>query len=444
MHWNNKVLWTEGMLLQQQHLQQHDRYLNRLIDMRCGQRPGSGWGFSRLIIDDALLQQGKLALLECEAILPDGTPLSLPYQDPLPAPLDIDPMLRDTEIVLALPLSRPGQTECGDDASARYRITECEVVDNTRPMQDPVPIQVGTLKLQLAPAAEVTNAYACLGVARVLERHSDNRLVLDGGYIPPCLDIRAAPPLARFIGELAGLLHQRGDTLAMRMTQADSGTVARMADLLVLQIINRHEPLFDHLSVCSGVHPETLWRHLLALTGELSTHSEPFRPAELPLYRPDALDRTFLPLFERLRQQLRYVADPLAFAIPLHPHGHGRSLAAVPDSTLFTKATFILAARAEMPDEEMAELLPAHVKIGPLERIADLVNLQLPAIGLQPLAMAPQQIPYHAGYRYFALDMNHPCWPQLAQSAGLALHVAGDFPGLSLEMWAVLARKEGR
>lgn len=437
MYWNNKVIWSEGMLLQQQHLQQYDRYLHRLVDMRCGLHQGQGWGFSRLRIDDALLQQGKLAVLECMAIMPDGTPLSLPHQDPLPAALDLDPTLRGVEIVLALPLARPGLPEIGDDAAARYRIAECEVVDNASTLPDPVPIQVGTLKLQLAPASEVADAYTCLGVARVLERRSDNCLRLDEHYIPPCLDIQAAAPLARFVRELSGLLRQRADMLAQRVMQPDNGTVARMADLLLLQVLNRHDPLLAHLADRAGVHPEHLWQHLLHLAGELATHHAPRRPPDMPAYSHGALDQSFLPLIALLRRQLQQVAEPEACAIPLHQHGPGRHLASVPDSTLYTNAVFILAARAEMSDEDLVNLLPAHIKIGPLERIADLVNLQLPAIGLQALAAAPQQIPYHAGYRYFSLDNSHACWPQLSKSSGLALHVAGDFPALSLELWAI-------
>ena len=34
MSWNRKVIWSEGMFLQPQHLQQHDRYIERLIEGR--------------------------------------------------------------------------------------------------------------------------------------------------------------------------------------------------------------------------------------------------------------------------------------------------------------------------------------------------------------------------------------------------------------------------
>jgi type VI secretion system protein ImpJ len=49
----------------------------------------------------------------------------------------------------------------------------------------------------------------------------------------------------------------------------------------------------------------------------------------------------------------------------------------------------------------------------------------------------PRQIPYHAGFAYFELDRNGELWRQLEKSGGLALHTAGDFPGLELECWAI-------
>jgi type VI secretion system protein ImpJ len=80
------------------------------------------------------------------------------------------------------------------------------------------------------------------------------------------------------------------------------------------------------------------------------------------------------------------------------------------------------------------------VKIGPVERIRDLVNLQLPGVTMRPLPVAPRQIPYHAGFNYFELETrNNELWKQLEASGGLAMHIAGEFPGLELEFWAIRA-----
>jgi len=55
------------------------------------------------------------------------------------------------------------------------------------------------------------------------------------------------------------------------------------------------------------------------------------------------------------------------------------------------------------------------------------------------LPVAPRQIPYHAGNNYFELDTSSEFWRGLERSGGLAMHIAGDWPGLKLEFWAIRA-----
>ncbi|MDK6203884.1 type VI secretion system baseplate subunit TssK, partial [Oligella urethralis] len=44
---------------------------------------------------------------------------------------------------------------------------------------------------------------------------------------------------------------------------------------------------------------------------------------------------------------------------------------------------------------------------------------------------------YHSGYVYFAFQQSGDLWQQFARSGVLALHLAGEFPGLEMEFWAV-------
>jgi type VI secretion system protein ImpJ len=112
-------------------------------------------------------------------------------------------------------------------------------------------------------------------------------------------------------------------------------------------------------------------------------------------------------------------------------------VAVVGDRTLFGTAVFVLAVRADMPAEELRKRFPAQLKIGPVEKIRELVTLALPGIALQTMPVAPRQIPFHAGFVYFELDQANELWEQLKTSGGISLHVAGDFPGLKMEFWAI-------
>jgi type VI secretion system protein ImpJ len=455
MFYYNRVVWSEGMLLQQQHLQQHDRYLHRLIDARCGPRGRYGWGFSTLAIDEAQLALGKFALSACEGVMPDGTPFSLPADGDLPPAIDVPESRRNAEVVLALALARPGIPEvevvrcdegaqdaramhCADEAYARYRRAVCQVDDTHARTGDSVIVEVARLRMRLAFADEIGDGYVTVGVARVVERRADQRVALDGAYVASCLDFRAAPSLSAFVDELIGLLRQRAQTLSVRLAGPGIGAVDELADFLLLQVVNRYEPLLTHWAMTEGVHPEALYAVLLQLAGELRGLTREAAPAlaQTP-YRHHALAVSFAPVMETIRDALSYVAAPQATAIALEARPYGLHVARVADPTLFATAGFVLTAYAEMPADVLAAALPLQLKVGPLEKIDDLVNLQLPGIGLRVLPAAPRQLPFHAQRCYLALDASDPLWPQLASSGALAMHVAGHFPGLELRLWAI-------
>jgi type VI secretion system protein ImpJ len=441
MAWKNKVVWSEGMLLQPQHLQQHDRYWQSQLETRVAALRPYSWGFAELKIDEHQLALGKLALQSCTAVLPDGTPFTLPADDELPLPLDIPADARNVLVVLALPLRRHGVAEVDNgeqpDNFARHRMDDYEAWDSNG-LDNSALLQIGKLRLRLALASEAANAYATIGVARIVERRADNRVVIDPDYSPPCLDFRAAPRLAAFADELVGLLHQRGDVLAARLSQPGAAGAAEIADFLLLQLLNRVEPLVIHLAGATGVHPEALYQTMVSLAGELATFTEPGkRTAAYPVYRHDALAETFAPVIADLRRALSTVMDTQAVPIPLDERQFGIRVAVVPDRELLRSATFVLVVNAHLPPELLRTSFPAQVKIGSVEKIRDLVNLQLPGIGLRPLPVAPRQLPFYAGYTYFELDSGSEYFQHLHTSAGFAMHVAGEFPGLQMQFWAI-------
>jgi len=131
------------------------------------------------------------------------------------------------------------------------------------------------------------------------------------------------------------------------------------------------------------------------------------------------------------------VLEQNAVQIDLQIRNYGVRVGHVSDTELLRNAQFILAVHASTPPEALRSNFPTQVKIGPADKIRDLVNLHLPGVGLRLLPVAPRQIPYHAGYHYFEMDTNADLWKQLQNTGTLALHVAGEFPDLELECWAV-------
>ncbi len=443
MPWNNKVIWSEGLFLQPQHFQQQDRYFEKTVEGRTAPLLAYSWGFRNLELDPDALLLGKVQLVAANGIFPDGTPFDFPHENTPPLPLDIGIDARDELIVLVLPLRRAGMAETGasadrDTSLARFTMEEREIADSNSDANTSAHLQVGQLCLRLMRKHDITDAYTTLGVAQVVERRVDNQLVLQKEFIPPMLHASNNPMLRGYISELCGLLHQRGEALASRVAQPGLGGVAEIADFLLLQTVNRYQPLFAHLTGHPLLHPERLFSACLSLAGDLATFtSNHRRPPAYPEYEHDALTRCFIPLVSDLRRSLSMVLEQSAISIPLQDRQYGVRVATIPDKDLCRTAQFVLAVNAHLPVETLRGRFPAQVKIGSVERIRDLVNLALPGIPLNSLPVAPRQIPFHGGFSYFELEQGGEMWKQLERSGGLALHIAGDFPGLELELWAI-------
>src|ERR1051325_7656343 len=107
----NRVVWSEGLFLQPQHFQQQDRYFERYVETRCRALIPYSWGLTELEFESDFTKIGKFGLRRAAGVFPDGTPFRMPEDDPLPAPIDIGPQVRDQTVFLAVPLRRFGELE---------------------------------------------------------------------------------------------------------------------------------------------------------------------------------------------------------------------------------------------------------------------------------------------------------------------------------------------
>jgi type VI secretion system protein ImpJ len=430
------------MFLRPHHFQQMERYLARQAKIQADCHAGIYWGFCTLKLDQDALATGSLALLEASGIFPDGTPFSFTRAQDGPAALHIPAGTQGRKFVLALPRRRDGEHEISfeqDDSSlARYSVVEEEVQDSCTVSLEPVVLQLGRLRLRLMPEDEAGGDWVTLGVARVAERLNNQQIALDSDYIAPVLGVGADAVLMSRLSEVIALLQARGTVLAERLSRPGRGGVSEVSEFLMLATINRYRGVMEHIRQTSVHHPERLFHDLLMLAGDLETFSASDRRlAAFPEYVHDDLAASFHPLVLRIRHALSVVLEDSALQIPLEDKGQGVRVCHVNDPAMRRTSALILAAHADMPADTLRARFPAQAKLGPIERIRDLVHLQLPGIGIRPMLNTPRQIPYHAGYIYFELEKTGEMWKQFQNTGGLALHLSGDFPGLELEFWAL-------
>jgi type VI secretion system protein ImpJ len=442
MTWTNRVVWQEGMFLRAQHFQQQDRWLEATLRARVAALRPHPWGITALDIDRDLLAVGRFAALSSAGVFEDGTSFSIPRDTDHPAPLDVPQNTRNQVVYLALPIGQAGAVEVASGAAAteaRLSLSSFEAYDTHSASPTPAELQIGRLRLRYMLEDENRAGFFCIGLSRITEITADKRVVLDERWIPPALVCAATAPLAGLITELSGMLHQRGEALAARVTAPGQRGVAEVTDFLLLQTINRWQALLTHWAEAASVHPADLYATLVQVAGEFATFTDTNtrRPNKYPAYRHEDLQRSFAPVVADLRRSLSAVIDASAVPIPLVERKFGVRVGQITDRNILRAAQFVLVVRADVPGETLRQRFPRQAKLGAVEEITNLVNVQLPGIEISPMATAPRQLPFYANATYFELDRNAAHWQKMQVSGGFAIHVSGEFPGLWMELWAI-------
>ncbi len=437
----HKVIWQEGMLLRPQHLQHNDRYYHQQLN-RTRLLGSDAWGFLSLDIDLQYLNLGKLVVNQASGVLPDGSLFELTTAM-APLVLEVPANAGRQSVYLALPMTTGNQVETrtqeAPEVLARYIACDIEVADSNAGRDARCQISCARPDLRLLlgeqPGDEV---YVKLKIAQVLECSAEEGLRMEPDFAPTFIYVQGSGFVSSCLKEVISLLASRGDAIAERMGGSGATAGAQIADFLMLQLINRTEPVLRHYLVQAQVRSEALFREMLSILGELATFaSDSKRATQQVRYLHGDQGASFRGLMAGLRTVLSMVFEQHALELVLQQRQYGVMVCPVADLKLLGTATFILAVAAQCDSEELRHRLPAHLKIGPVERIRELVNLHLAGIKVKPLPVAPRQIPFHAGKTYFMLELSARDIAQLEQSGGFAFHVGGEFSELELTFWAI-------
>lgn len=445
MSWHNKVVWSEGLFLRPQLFQQQERYLEAYAHKRSVPLNPFYWGFSRYVIDAESLALGKLVLSQAAGVFADGTPFDAPGQTRPPPPLTLLPEHLEQTIYLAMPIRTPNAEETTfDEASsslARYLAVDEELRDANAIGQGPKLVQLAQLRLRLLPQKELTDAWIGLPVAKVTALHSDGSAALDDHLIPPVTGFGASTLLVNWLNKIQGLTRLRGQTLAQRLSGVDgkSSDANEVSDYLLLQILNRYEPLLNHFHNVAETSPEMLYTLLSSFGGELSTYvrTSTRRPRPHAPYRHVDPYLTFKELVDDVHALLNEVLVRSAQRVDFEKRPHGVHLAVVDPAVMQTFGNLVLAVSAEMPPDILVARFAAQSKLASSEQLPELVRSHLPGIVMAALPVPPRQIPFNAGFVYYEISRYGPLWEQVAQHGGLAMHVSGEFSRLRVELWGI-------
>ena len=441
------VVWTKGTLLNPQHLQSQDRFLEETLQFDLQALQFRPWGFRHLRIDQAALSTGSLAIFEAAGILPDGLLFDIPQSDPPPPakPLadHFGPEVKSVDVYLAIPNYRErgfNVAMARRESETRYR-AETEMIRDENTGQAEKPVLVARKNLRLLADTENREGSSILRVARVRKTPA-GLFQLDPRFVPPLVDFATSDYLVSIARRLVEILSAKSTELAGSRRQKNQSladfTAADIPRFWLLYTVNAALPVFRHLFETRKGHPEALYSAMLSLAGALSTFSIKVHPRDLPPYDHNELGACFTDLDEKLRLLLETVVPSNYVSLPLklvQPSIYATSI----DNEKYLQGTrMYLALSADVNQADLVGKAPQLLKICSADAIEHLVQRALPGVPLAHAISPPSAIPVKLNYQYFALSQSGGSWEAVVRARNLAAYVPGDFPNPQLELIVVL------
>jgi type VI secretion system protein ImpJ len=439
MSWYSKVAWSEGLFLRQHHLQQNDRYVERLLESRVRHVTPYPWGFAAVEIDRDMAEQNKFALRRASGVFQDGTPFDMPGSSPLPAPVDVPEGAEKQLVWLTMPAATVNgrEVDMAEATSGSRYVRDIETVaDSSSGMHLEEEIEVAHPRVSFDIRKTPKPGSHCLRVARILEVR-DKTILFDETFAPPVLVAQAHPVVAGWLERVIGWVDTKLETLARYAADPSSGGGLQTFDYFMLQMLNREVNVLKHLRHSKYVHPVQIYEELLRISGELWTFSPKRLAPDYAAYDHDSPETVFEPVLSDI-QRLLSLDIGRAIRLNLIERAPNAYLAQVSDRALFRNATFVIEVGASKPLTQIQQQFPALCKVGPNTKMNEIVQTHLPGIELVHLPTPPRQIRAISDHVYFYLDKSSALWPEFSVASSIGLHFAGDWPDLQLDFWAIM------
>jgi len=440
------VIWSKGTLLNPQHLQMQDRFLESNLQFHLDALSFRPWGFSSLSIDQQALANGSISIPAASGIFPDGLLFDIPTPDTAPSSRTLEGAFEadqeSLDIFLAVPNYRVGQniSAAGRKADARYRAEYTMVRDENTGLSEK-PIQVARKNLRLLTEGESLDGSSSLRVARVT-RSPTGGYQLDPRFVPPVVDLAASEYLIAIARRLVEILSAKSTSLSSTRRQKNQSlaefSISDVASFWLLYTVNGHLPQFRHLFEVRRGHPLELYHAMLALAGALTTFSTTLQPRSLPSYDHEDLSGCFTTLDEKLRELLDTVVPSNCVSLPLKQVQPLIQATAIDQERYFQAVQMYLAVSAEADQAELLRKTPQLLKLSSHDEVERLIRQALPGIGLSYVASPPSAVPVKLSHHYFLLNRSGPEWDAVVRSRNLAAYVPAEVQSPQMELVIVL------
>jgi type VI secretion system protein ImpJ len=434
-----QVVWSEGMLLGQQHFQMWDEYLHAQNDFQRAIYSPLGWGVVRAVIDEEALQNGQFQLNDYAIVFADGTIVQHDTNSaPLSCKLSAD-VHGNASVYLGVPANQsvsgisgyrdnpmlPGNVGHYTQAIDRY--------DATRSRE----VLLSTPNLYLLTDENSRDEFISFKLAD-LTSDGNEKYRMSVEYIPPVVHIKASPVIMGIVDRLLDVIRAKTRALTDRRRQRSENVAefsnADVAHFWLLNNLNMTVPELNYLRTQPLQHPERLFLTLSRLAGALSTFSLTYSVESLPRYVHGDLGMVFKSLEGTLRTLIDTVIPSNFATIQLKREAESLYSATQFDMQVLEGGTFYLGVKLEGLDQNWVEQFTKFAKIGSRDSIEMIVGSAMPGVQIRHQHRPPAQVPIRSHFEYFRVDGRGEFWDAIISARSIAVYIPQMFAGATIEL----------
>lgn len=422
-----KVVWSEGVFLNQQHFQCWDNYNHYQQRLYHRAFNGDEWGIVCLQVDESSLENGLFRLIRCTALLKDGRwidfnhSLQGDYLDYDLSQVDND----EISIYLSLPRNQQIQGVKGYDNP----MTEAAWRGQYLPINDQYDVKrkadVLLAQPQLYLNSKVNNNHESLLIAKVKVTGSSYELC--DRFIPSCLHIGASNVLMKSLRRVIEMLESKSKVL-LNVERGESQSVATVGSVgyeLVKLCYCLHSKLaqLEHKATC---HP----RLIDGLFKEFIVNLRAINQLELvtlDFYQHENLSIGWFELLSAMNTLLESAMPAPTMSLTLKRANDTSYYIDDIDSQFLQQCDIYLAVNYSGNDEAWPQRFAEQSKLSSREAMPGLLASFISGVALKHVTRLPNSIVMKPMTEYFLIQARGDYWSQIVEQRCLALTISHEF-----------------
>ncbi|MEN6320487.1 MAG: type VI secretion system baseplate subunit TssK [Syntrophaceae bacterium] len=454
------LFWHQGLFLQPQHFQLLDLSFRSLLTPFYNYIVPHFWGAIDVEIQKAALGTRTFSLLKGGFLFPDGTYVVLPGNALINARSFEEAWVEGgkpfTVFIGMKKLSTTSENvtvleRLDSVANITTRFVAPADADEVKDihMNGPsgqVKSLYHVLRIFYETEKDQLGDYVLIPVAQ-LERAGEE-IVLSQNFIPPCMSLSSSGILLKIIKEIRDQISARGRQLEEYKSQRGIQTAEfgsrDMVYMLALRSLNRYIPMLFQFTETPQVHPWMVFGLLRQLIGELSAFSENINALgdakdgsrSLPFYNHRNIYECFSSAQSLISQLLDEITAGPDYVIRLVYDGTYYTAELKP-AVFEGRNRYYIVLKTEDDPKAILDSISTAAKLSSREQLPLLIARALPGIGLEHLAIPPQELPRRANSIYFAVDHHNDQWTLVSRVNNIALYWDNAPDDLEVELMVV-------